>query len=130
MRSNRHYPLILIADDDPLLVAILRRYLEPIGSEIVSVGDGAAALEFIEREAPDIVILDSMMPGMSGGEVLLRLKAQGLLDRLKVVVLTTLSQEEHVLTALRLGAADFIAKPFSPDELVLRVRRQLMTRAA
>lgn len=130
MRSNRHYPLILIADDDPLLVAILRRYLQPIGSDVVSVADGVSALAFIEREAPDIVVLDSMMPGMSGGEVLLRLKAQGLLDRLKVVVLTALSQEEHVLSALRLGAADFIAKPFSPDELVLRIRRLLMTRAA
>ena len=130
MRSNRHYPLILIADDDPLLVAILRRYLQPIGSDVVSVSDGVSALAFIEREAPDIVVLDSMMPGMSGGEVLLRLKAQGLLDRLKVVVLTALSQEEHVLSALRLGAADFIAKPFSPDELVLRIRRLLMTRAA
>jgi DNA-binding response OmpR family regulator len=130
MRSNRHYPLILIADDDPLLAALLRRYFQPMGYDVASVSDGAAALDFIAREAPDVVILDSMMPVMSGGEVLLRLKAQGLVDGLRIVVLTTLSQEEHVLTALRLGAADFIAKPFSPDELVLRVKRLLLTRAA
>jgi DNA-binding response OmpR family regulator len=130
MRSNRHYPLILIADDDPLLAALLRRYFQPMGYDVASVSDGAAALDFIAREAPDVVILDSMMPVMSGGEVLLRLKAQGLVDGLRIVVLTTLSQEEHVLTALRLGAADFIAKPFSPDELVLRVKRLLLARAA
>lgn len=130
MRSNRQNPLILLADDDPLLVAILRRHLQPLGAEIASASDGGAALAFIESEMPDIVILDSMMPVMSGGEVLLRLKAQGLLDSLRVVVLTTLSQEEHVLNALRLGAADFIAKPFSPEEVVLRVQRLMMTRAA
>lgn len=130
MRPNHHTPSVLIADDDPLLVDILRRYLSPMGWDISAVSNGPAALAEIDRDPPDILILDSMMPGMSGGEVLLRLKASGQLDNVRVVVLTTLSQEEHVLAALRIGAADFVAKPFSPDELVLRVQRLLMARAA
>lgn len=127
---NSNTKHILVADDDPLLVMLLEHHLSAAGYQVVSAGDGADALARIESDAPDVLVLDSMMPVMGGAEVLRRLNAAGRLSALKVIVLTALSQEEHVVAALQLGAADFLAKPFSPEELVARVARFSPARAA
>ena len=114
---------ILIADDDPLLQALLHHKLSAAGYEIVAVGDGAAVLECIRKVKPDIVVLDAMMPVMDGFETLRRIKTDPELAATPVVMLTAMRRDADIVEALRLGAADYLPKPFSPDELVLRLRR-------
>lgn len=117
------HPQVLIADDDPLLRAILEHALTAAGYVVTSVDDGAAALASIALERPDVVVLDAMMPVMDGFEALRRLKADPELSGLAVVMLTALKRSEDVVSALKLGAADYIPKPFNPDELVARLMR-------
>jgi DNA-binding response OmpR family regulator len=123
-------PQVLVVDDDPLLVMLLEHSLSAAGYRVRSAADGAAALESIRRDPPAIVILDAMLPVMGGAEVLRRLRDDGLLGAVKVVVLTTLSMEHHVVSMLKLGASDFLAKPFSPDELLARLERMIPAHAA
>lgn len=122
--------LVLVADDDPLLVMVVEHHLTAAGYRVISAGDGEAALERIERDAPEFLILDSMMPVMGGAEVLRHLKLLGHPRGMKTIMLTTLSMERHVVSVLNLGAADFLAKPFSPDELIARLHRLTLLRAA
>lgn len=114
---------ILIADDDPLLQALLHHKLSAAGYEIVQVEDGAQAIECMGRVNPDIVVLDAMMPVMDGFEALRRIKADPATNATPVVMLTAMRREADIVGALRLGAVDYLPKPFSPDELVLRLRR-------
>jgi len=120
---------VLIADDDPLLQELLEYKLEAAGYAVRSVGDGQAALDEIERERPDILLLDAMMPVMDGFEVLRRITAgEGLRD-MTVVMLSALKREEDVVSALNLGAMDYLAKPFNPDELIARLHRHMRSPA-
>lgn len=121
---------VLVADDDPLLVAVVAHQLHAVGFDVLIAEDGAAALDTVRAQRPDIIVLDMLMPAMGGLEVLRRLRMEGRLDQCKVIVLTTMSEEQNVLTAFKLGASDFVAKPFSPDELALRIGRLLALRAA
>lgn len=114
---------ILIADDDPLLRAVLEHKLAAAGYAVLSVEDGRAALDAARMGAPAAIVLDAMMPVMDGFEALRRLKADPALKDLPVVMLTALKREDDVVSALRLGAADYVAKPFNPDELVARLDR-------
>ena len=116
-------PNVLIADDDPLLRAILEHKLVAAGYVVRSVENGQEALSEAERAPPDVVVLDAMMPVMDGFEALRRMKAQAILRNVDVVMLTALKGEEDIVGALRLGAADYLAKPFNPDELVARIER-------
>ncbi len=122
--------VVLVADDDPLLVMLLEHHLSAAGYRVISAPDGESALALLDLESPDAVILDQMMPVMSGIEVLRRLHADARLQQLKVLMLTTLKGEDHVVGALRLGASDFLTKPFSPNELVARVERLIPLAAA
>lgn len=121
---------VLVADDDPLLVAIVAHQLRVVGFTVLIAEDGAAALEMVRAQRPDVLILDMLMPSMGGLEVLRRLRMEGRLNHCKVIMLTTMSEEQNVVTAFKLGASDFVAKPFSPDELALRIGRLLAMRAA
>lgn len=114
---------ILIADDDPLLRAVLEHKLAAAGYAVLSVADGQAALEAARLSRPAAVVLDAMMPIMDGFEALRRLKGDAALADLPVVMLTALKRDDDVVSALRLGAADYVAKPFNPDELVARLDR-------
>ncbi|HEY8572279.1 response regulator [Phenylobacterium sp.] len=114
---------VLIADDDPLLRALLEHKLGAADYVVRSVEDGRAALEALERQRPDVLVLDAMMPVMDGFETLRRIKANPDLAGVVVVMLTALKREEDVVSALKLGAADYLAKPFNPDELVARLDR-------
>lgn len=114
---------VLIADDDPLLRAILEHKLAAAGYEVRCVEDGRAALAAAEMTAPNLVVLDAMMPVMDGFEVLRRMKENPALKGVTVVMLTALKRDKDVLEALKLGAADYLAKPFNPDELVARLDR-------
>ena len=114
---------VLIADDDPLLREILEYKLTAAGYAVRSVEDGRAALEQVQVQRPDVLVLDAMMPVMDGFEALRRLKDDAALSDIVVVMLTALKGDEDVVSALRLGAADYLAKPFNPDELIARLQR-------
>jgi len=123
-------PLVLIADDDPLLRAILEHKLAAAGYHVHAVEDGRAALEAAQALSPAVVVLDGMMPVVDGFEALRRLKADPALAVIPVVMLTALKRQDDVVSALKLGAADYLSKPFNPDELVARLLRFGMAQAA
>jgi DNA-binding response OmpR family regulator len=109
---------VLVVDDDPTVSDVVRRYLEQEGCQVRLVGDGLAALAAVEAELPDIV-----MPGIDGLEVCRRLRRDT--PDLPVVMLTALGEESDRVIGLEVGADDYVTKPFSPRELVLRVRSVL-----
>jgi two-component system cell cycle response regulator len=116
---------ILIADDDPASRLRLQRTLAGCGYEVTAVGDGLAAWEALERMPPDssvLAILDWQMPGLDGVELTARIKADALARYTYVVVLTSRAGTPDVVAAMDAGADDFVAKPFEPDELKVRVR--------
>ncbi|MCW6533707.1 response regulator [Sphingomonas lycopersici] len=115
-------PRILVADDDDLLGELLRFKLESVGYEVTVVGDGEAALGEAQSGDYDLVVLDAMMPVLSGPEVLRVLRGAPRTDALPIVMLTSRKAQTEVAAALRSGANDYLTKPFIPDELVARVR--------
>lgn len=116
---------ILIADDDPLLRALLQHKLTAEDHQVLAAEHGGEVSELVRDQAPDLIVLDAMMPVMDGFEVLRRLKAATATRHIPVIMLTALKREQDVVGALQLGAADYLAKPFIPDELVQRIRRVL-----
>ncbi len=111
---------VLVVDDEPTISEIVSRYLERAGYETHTANDGLVALEAIERLRPDLVVLDLMMPGIDGLEVLRRVREQPA-RRTAVILLTAKGEESDRIIGLRLGADDYVVKPFSPAELVARV---------
>ncbi len=116
---------ILIADDDPLLRSLLVHRLSADGHHVLTADDGAQAIAAIAEQKPDLIVLDALMPIMDGFEVLRRIKS-GNLTKAPVIMLTALKREQDIVGALQLGAADYLVKPFIPDELSQRVRRLLL----
>lgn len=114
---------VLIVDDDELLRDLVGHKLTRAGFEVTLAVDGEHALELLAAELPDVVVLDAMMPGIDGFEVLRSIRERAELATLPVVMLTARDQEEDVLNGLSLGAQDYIVKPFLPDEVVLRIQR-------
>ena len=117
---------ILIADDDVILVEMLRFRLEGARHEVVTAEDGAEALAKAEVERPDLIVLDSMMPVLAGPEVLARLKSDPSMSKTPVVMLTSRDGEVDIVTALKNGASEYIIKPFIPQELLVRVEKLLL----
>ncbi len=115
--------LILVADDDDLLQAVLEHKLTAVGYDVALADHGRAVLERVGLLRPALIILDAMMPIMDGFEVLRRLQADAELRTIPVIMLTALRREADILTALNLGAVDYLQKPFSPDELIARLAR-------
>lgn len=113
---------ILTADDDPQLLRLVKRNLELEGYDVVAVGDGAQALEQIESTAPDLVLLDVMMPKLDGFTVLERVRE---FSGVPTIMLTARGQDQDKVRGLDLGADDYLTKPFSVDELLARVRAVL-----
>jgi DNA-binding response OmpR family regulator len=115
---------ILIAEDEPLMLAALEKNLKDDGYEVITTTDGQEAIEKYRSEHPDLIITDILMPYTSGLELIGIVKSGG--ERpVPVIVLSALGQEATVLEAFNLGADDFITKPFNPTELTLRVKRLL-----
>lgn len=112
---------ILIADDDPILVEILTFRLEGAGHSIRVARDGEQALAATRDDRPDLIVLDSMMPIIAGPEVLAELKADPELRDIPVVMLTARSNEADVVAGLKSGAAEYLTKPFIPQELLVRI---------
>ncbi|MEK6574586.1 MAG: response regulator transcription factor [Chloroflexota bacterium] len=113
---------ILIADDEPQLVKVVRGYLEQAGFRVVTAGDGPTALAQYKHEKPDLVLLDLNMPGMDGLDVARKLRAA---SNVPIIMITARVEETDRLIGLELGADDYVLKPFSPREVVARVRAVL-----
>ena len=111
---------VLIVDDEPTIVEVVARYLERAGYRTQTAANGEQALEAAARERPDLVVLDLMMPGIDGLRVMRRLRDQAS-EPVGVILLTARGEESDRVTGLRLGADDYVVKPFSPVELVARV---------
>src|SRR5215472_18348700 len=112
-------PTLLIIDDDQELCAMLAEYLGPEGFFTLSAATGPAGLEQLARTPVDLVVLDVMLPELSGFEVLRRIRAA---SRVPVIMLTARGEEVDRVVGLEMGADDYLAKPFSPRELVARIR--------
>lgn len=118
-------PTILLAEDEPQTAQLIVFKLKQAGYEVVHVEDGEQALALLEITRPGLVVLDGLMPVMDGFEVLRRLKEDPHTRAIPVIMLTARARDKDVVTGLELGAADYMVKPFSPSELVARVRKVL-----
>jgi two-component system response regulator ResD len=110
---------ILVVDDEDVVRDVVVRYLEHAGMRTVQAADGEEARELIEREPPDLVVLDVMVPKINGLDLCSWIRAQG---EIPVILLTARGEESDRITGLELGADDYVVKPFSPRELVIRVK--------
>ena len=112
---------ILVADDDPILVEILKFRLEGAGHSVTVTNDGEQALAAARTDRPDLIVLDSMMPIIAGPEVLAELKVDPGLRDIPVVMLTARDGEADIIAGLKGGAAEYLTKPFIPQELLVRI---------
>ena len=111
---------VLVVDDEPTIAEVVARYLERAGYEARIAGDGPTAVQLARTLRPDLVVLDLMLPGLDGLEVMRRIR-DGDRNRVAVILLTAKGEESDRVIGLRLGADDYVVKPFSPAELVARV---------
>ena len=118
-------PLVLIVEDEPPLVEMVRYNLEKEGYRTAVAGDGEEAILAVLEQGPDLVVLDWMLPKLSGIEVCRRLRARDDTRRLPIIMLTARAEEADRIRGLESGADDYIPKPFSPKELMARVRAVL-----
>jgi DNA-binding response OmpR family regulator len=116
---------IVLAEDNSVLSLLLKFRLEKEGYKLLIAIDGKQAIELIEEHNPDLILTDIMMPFVSGLEVISHVRNK-LNSQTPIVVFSSAGQEEIVLKAFDLGATDFMSKPFSPHELVIRVKRLLI----
>ena len=117
---------VLVVDDEPIVRDVVVRYLERDGHRTLEAGSGDEARRLLEREPPSLVVLDVMLPGISGLELCRWIRAR---SEVPIVMLTALGEEADRIVGLELGADDYLTKPFSPRELAVRVRN-LMRRTA
>jgi DNA-binding response OmpR family regulator len=118
-------PLVLVADDDPDIVALVRFRLERDGYEVLSAPDGETALDRALARPPDLALLDVTMPRLDGYEVTRRLRAHGPTTTIPIILLTARVQEHDVARGFEAGADDYVTKPFSPQALGERVQAAL-----
>ena len=111
---------VLVVDDEPTIAEVVARYLVRAGYDARIAGDGPTAVQLARTLRPDLVVLDLMLPGLDGLEVMRRIR-DGDRDRVAVILLTAKGEESDRIIGLRLGADDYVVKPFSPGELVARV---------
>ena len=121
---------ILVAEGEPQTAQLIEFKLKQQGFEVLHARDGDGAINTFPRVMPDLVLLDAMMPVMDGFEVLRRVKESPVLKNIPVIMLTAKNKDKNVVAGLELGAANYIVKPFSPAELVARVRKVLVQSGA
>lgn len=128
--SMRQMAKIMLVDDESTTIKVVCRHLESVGyHDFVVCTDSTSAIAQLRREQPDILLLDVMMPNVSGLQILKQLREEEELSRTPVIILTASTNPETKLNALESGATDFLAKPVDPSELVLRVRNVLNVKA-
>lgn len=116
---------ILVVEDEPDIQELIRYHLDQAGFQVETVGSGSAAMKSLRRRRPSLVVLDLMLPDRSGTELCRDIRADSDLKDLPIVMVTARSDEVDRLVGFELGADDYVAKPFSPRELTLRVRAVL-----
>ncbi len=116
---------ILVAEDDPDIASLLSHYLQKAGFEAAVVASGRDVLPRIRRDPPDLLLLDLMLPGLDGLEVCRAVRADVNTAAIPVIMLTAKGEESDRIVGLELGADDYITKPFSPNEVVARIRALL-----
>jgi phosphate regulon transcriptional regulator PhoB len=121
---------ILIVEDERDIAELVKYHLEKAGLSARIVGDGKQALDLIARDLPDLLVLDLMLPGMDGVELCRRLRANSATQSLPIIMLTARAEEVDRIVGLEMGADDYVPKPFSPRELVARVKAVLRRTAA
>ena len=112
---------ILVCEDEEILLTSLEFRLKKQGFEIILAKDGKEAIDKIKTESPDLIVADIMMPNVSGLELITFVRKKMKSD-LPIIMISAMGNDETVLEAFRLGATDFISKPFKPSELVLRIK--------
>ena len=120
-------PTVLLVDDTPEALHFLTRTLEREGMAVFLALDGLAALAAIERQTPDLILMDAVMPGLDGFETTRRIKANPTFRNVPIVFMTGLTETEHVVRGLGAGGVDFVTKPINIDELLARIRVHLAT---
>jgi two-component system phosphate regulon response regulator PhoB len=123
--SNAMKPLVLVVDDEESLLPLLRYNLEDAGYDVIEATDGEEALTLVGERRPDVVILDWMLPHVSGIEVCRQLRRSSEMRQVPIIMLTARGEEGDRVRGLDSGADDYVTKPFSPSELVARVRAVL-----
>ena len=118
-------PKVLVIDDDPVIVELLRVNFEIEGFEVVSAGDGREGFDRARADRPDVVLSDIMMPRFDGLQLLSRLKKEPATKSLPVILLSAKAQNAEVQQGLDMGADDYVTKPFDPLELIDRVNAVL-----
>jgi two-component system response regulator ResD len=113
---------VLVVDDEPIVSEVVQRYLIREGYQVRLAADGRAALQEARENAPDLVVLDLMLPGIDGLEVCRQLRAE---SSVPIIILTAKGEESDKILGLGLGADDYLTKPFSPGELIARVKAVL-----
>jgi CheY-like chemotaxis protein len=122
--------LVMMVDDEPLAIEVIRVHLEDAGySRFVCTSNSLEAVDLVVRERPDVLLLDLMMPGIGGLDILARMETNNLLKDVPTIVLTASRDRGDKLKALQLGATEFLMKPIDPAELVLRLRNTLAAKA-
>jgi DNA-binding response OmpR family regulator len=116
---------IMVVDDEPYIARVIKFKLEQEGYNVISANDGQTGLQKIREEKPDLVLLDVMMPGLSGYDVCQQLKQDPALAGIPVVILTAKGQERDREQGLNMGASDYITKPFSPNRLLDLVKNMI-----
>ncbi len=116
---------VLVVDDDKQIVRVLRAYLEREGFQVLVAYDGEAALHSLRHDRPDLVILDLMLPARDGWDLTKTVRSDGSLRHIPLIILTARTEEADRIVGLELGADDYVTKPFSPREVVARVRAVL-----
>lgn len=124
-QTMNHRGTILVIDDEQDLIELVRYNLDKEGFDVVAATDGGSGLDIATRHKPDLVVLDLMMPGMDGLEVCRRMRNDERTRRIPVIMLTAKAAEADRIVGLELGADDYVTKPFSPRELVARVKAVL-----
>lgn len=118
---------ILVVDDEPTILEVVELYLKRDGFQVITASNGSLVQQLVEERKPDLVVLDLMLPGLSGLEITRQLRADGYIP---IIMLTARGEETDRVVGLELGADDYVTKPFSPRELVARVKAVLRRMAA
>lgn len=116
---------IVVVEDEPDILEVLSYNLKREGFEVETSLDGAKGLDLIQQKLPDLVLLDLMLPGMDGLDICRHLKSNGRTQHIPIIMVTAKGEESDVVLGLGIGADDYIAKPFSPKELIARVKAVL-----
>ena len=117
---------ILLVDDEPLFLERIKPYLEGKGYSVETAPDGKTALEKVRQLNPVLILLDVMMPGLSGFEVLAQLKMDPKVSHIQVVMLTAKGETESIRWSQQFGAVDYLVKPFSPEELLKVIKNYVL----